>query len=66
MKNKSDISGIIITDRAVVVKFKDGTVGEDLFSTYPRLKDASEEERMNYTSSHYGLHWYVPDEESIL
>ena len=63
MKNKSDISNILITDKAVVVEFKDGTVGEELFSSYPRLKEASEEERNNYTSSYYGLHWPGLDED---
>lgn len=63
MKNKSDISKFLITYTAVVVEFKDGTVGEELFSSYPRLKDASEEERNNYTSSYYGLHWPWLDED---
>ena len=36
MKNKTDISKIIITDSAVIVEFKDGTVGEELFTCYPR------------------------------
>lgn len=63
MKNKSDVSKIVITDKAVVVEFKDGTVGEELFSSYPRLSDASEEERNNYTSSYYGLHWSELDED---
>ena len=63
MKNKSDISRILITERAVVVEFKDGTVGEELFSSYPRLNNASEEERQNYTSSYYGLHWAQLDED---
>ena len=63
MKSKSDISNILITDKAVVVEFKDGTVGEELFSSYPRLEEASEEERNNYTSSYYGLHWPLLDED---
>lgn len=63
MKNQADISRILITDRAVVVEFKDGTVGEELFSSYPRLKNASEEERNNYISSYYGLHWTELDED---
>lgn len=63
MKNKTDISKIRITDRAVIVEFKDGTVGEELFSSYPRLKNASDEERKNYTSSYYGLHWPDLDED---
>ena len=63
MKNKSDISNILITDKAVVVEFKDGTVGEELFSSYPRLEGASDEERNNYTSSYYGLHWPGLDED---
>ena len=63
MKNKTDISKILITDKSVVVEFKDGTVGEELFSSYPRLKNASVEERNNYTSSYYGLHWSELDED---
>lgn len=63
MKNKSDVSRILITEKAIVVEFKDGAVGEELFSSYPRLKDASAEERNNYTSSFYGLHWPKLDED---
>lgn len=63
MKNKSDISKIFITDRAVIVEFKDGTVGRELFSSFPRLMNASEEERKNYTTSYYGLHWSDLDED---
>lgn len=63
MKNTTDISKIHITDRAVIVEFKDGTMGEELFSSYPRLKNASDEERKNYTSSYYGLHWSDLDED---
>lgn len=63
MKNKTDISKIVVTERAVIVEFKDGKVGEELFSAYPRLKNASEEERRNYTTSYYGLHWSELDED---
>lgn len=63
MKNKSDISRILITDRGVVVEFKDGKVGEELFSSYHRLNDATPEERNNYTTSYYGLHWSELDED---
>ena len=63
MKNKNDISEILITESAVIVEFKDGTVGEEPFSSYPGLKDASVEERNNYTSSYYGLHWSELDED---
>ena len=63
MKNRSDISRILVTDRAVIVEFKDGTVGEELFSAYPRLQDATMEERKKYSSSYYGLHWSELDED---
>ena len=63
MKNKNDISKILITERAVVVEFKDGKVGRELFCSYPRLNNASEEERNNFTSSFYGLHWPELDED---
>ena len=63
MKNKSDISRILITDRAILVEFKDGKVGRELFSSYPRLKDASMEELNNYTASFFGLHWAELDED---
>lgn len=63
MKNITDIERILITNRGVVVEFKDGFVGEEPFSSYPRLNKATEEERKKYVSSYYGLHWEELDED---
>lgn len=63
MKNKTDIYSIKITDNSVIVEFKDGTVGEELFASYSRLKNANEQERNNYNISYYGLHWPALDED---
>ena len=63
MINRTQIDKISITDRAVVVMFKDGTVGKELFSEYPSLTKATPQERENFTISHFGIHWPTLDED---
>lgn len=63
MKNKTDVSKIRITDDSIIVEFRDGHIGEAMFSSYPRLAQACETERKNYTLSHFGIHWQKIDED---
>ena len=63
MINKTDVDKVIITENAVVVEFKDGSVGKEPFSAYPRLANASQQEREDYTVSYFGLHWQDLDED---
>ena len=57
MINRTQIENIKITDNAVVVLFKDGTVGKETFSDYPSLAKATQNERENFTVSYFGIHW---------
>ena len=63
MINRTQIDNIKITDNAVVVLFKDGSVGKETFSDYPSLANASHAERENFTVSHFGIHWPSLDED---
>ena len=63
MINRTQIENIKITDNAVVVLFKDGTVGKERFSEYPPLANATLQERENFTVSYFGIHWPSLDED---
>ena len=63
MINRTQIENIKITDKAVVVLFKDGTVGKEGFSEYPSLANATPQERENFTVSYFGIHWPSLDED---
>ncbi|MBO4475165.1 MAG: DUF2442 domain-containing protein [Bacteroidales bacterium] len=51
------IEKIWLTDDAVHIKCSDGRTAAELFSDYPRLRDASPEERANYSYDKFGIHW---------
>ena len=63
MTNRTQVDKITITDNAVVVLFKDGTVGKETFSDYPSLANASYTEREDFTVSYFGIHWPSLDED---
>ncbi|MCH5239673.1 MAG: DUF2442 domain-containing protein [Muribaculaceae bacterium] len=63
MINRTQIENIKITDNAVVVLFKDSTVGKEWFSEYPPLANATLQERENFTVSYFGIHWPSLDED---
>ena len=63
MVNRSQIENIQITNNAVVVLFKDGLVGKELFSEYPSLANATPQEREDFTVSYFGIHWPYLDED---
>lgn len=46
-----------LTDTAVWIKTDDGREACEEFSKYPRLRNASKEQRMAYRQSQEGLHW---------
>lgn len=51
------IEKIWLTDTAVWIKTDDGREACEEFSRYPRLRNASQKQRMNYRQSTEGLHW---------
>ena len=63
MINRTQVNKITITDNAVVVLFKDGSLGKEIFSEYPNLAKAKQNERENFTVSHFGIHWPSLDED---
>ncbi|MDE6409366.1 MAG: DUF2442 domain-containing protein [Muribaculaceae bacterium] len=63
MKNKNDINKIIISTTSIVIEFKDGIIGEETFAEYPRLNNATTEERTDYRLSYFGIHWPKLDED---
>ena len=63
MVNRTQVENIKITNNAVVVFFKDSTVGKELFSEYPSLANATPEERDDFTVSYFGIHWPSLDED---
>ena len=63
MVNRTQIENIKITDNAVVVLFKDGTVGHESFSEYPSLANATPQAREDFTVSYFGIHWPSLDED---
>ena len=52
-----EISKVWISDEAVHVLAADGRKGVELFSDYPRLRLASEEQRHNFEVDDFGIHW---------
>lgn len=58
-----DIKRIWLTDEAIHIETKNGRAGKELFTDYPRLKDATASERKKYETSEFGIHWPVLDED---
>lgn len=58
-----NIKRIRISEEAIFIETTTGEIGKELFSNYPRLRNATASERENYTTSVYGLHWENLDED---
>lgn len=58
-----NIKRIWTSEEAIFIETTNGAIGKELFSNYPRLRNASHSERENYTTSVYGLHWENLDED---
>jgi hypothetical protein len=63
MITKDDITKIGFTDFSVYVIDKNGKTAELLFKDFPRLENATEEQRQNYKVSPFGIHWEDLDED---
>lgn len=57
------IEKIWLTEDAVWIRRDDGAEAFESFSDYPRLRDASDEQRRNYTSDKFGISWPELDED---
>lgn len=51
------------TETEIWVEREDGMQGFERFADYPRLREATKEERNAYEVLPYGLHWDVLDED---
>lgn len=54
-----NIKKIWLTDEAIHLQLKDGKTAKEMFSDYPRLKNATDKQRKHYTTSEFGI--YLPD-----
>ncbi len=58
-----EIVKIWLTDSEIWIQDESGAKACEKFADYPRLRDASEEQRKNYTADGFGLHWEELDED---
>ena len=58
-----NITKIWITDNAIWIRTDDGKEARELFSDYPRLRNASQEQRLDFVSDNFGIHWEALDED---
>lgn len=57
------IEKIWLTENAVWIRTDDGREACELFADYPRLRDASMEQLVNYDFDDFGIHWEDLDED---
>ncbi|MCO5247842.1 MAG: DUF2442 domain-containing protein [Chitinophagales bacterium] len=60
---QKDIKEIVLHDDCIQITTQDGDIGKEYFADYPRLKNAGEQARKDYTVSNFGLHWEDLDED---
>ena len=58
-----NVTKIWITDTAIWIKTDDGKEACELLSDYPRLRNASQEQRLEYVADDFGIHWEALDED---
>ncbi len=51
------------TESEIWIEDEDGNRACEKFSDYPRLRDATEEQRGNYLADDFGLRWEELDED---
>ena len=54
---------IWLTDTEIWIQTEDGKTANEMFADYPRLKYATQEQRKNYTTDDFGIHWEDLDED---
>lgn len=57
------ITKIWLTDTAIWIKTDEGKEACELFSDYPRLQNATQEQRFDYVTDDFGIHWEELDED---
>ncbi len=54
---------IRLTDSEIWIQTKDGKTASERFADYPRLRYATLEQRKNYTTDDFGIHWEELNED---
>ena len=57
------IEKVWLTDSAVWIRTNDGKEACENFADYPRLREASQEQRENFTIDEFGIRWDEIDED---
>lgn len=58
-----NIEKIWLTDSAIWVRTTDGKEACERFNDYPRLRNATPEQRLDYIADGFGIHWETLDED---
>lgn len=58
-----NIEKIWITDTAIWIRTDEGKEACEDFNDYPRLRNATQEQRLNYEVDAFGIHWEELDED---
>lgn len=62
----SDMAKVVkiwLTDTEIWIQTEEGRTASEMFADYPRLKYATQEQRENYTTDDFGIHWEELDED---
>lgn len=54
---------IWLTDSEIWIQTEDGKTASERFADYPRLRYATLEQRKNYMTDNFGIHWEELDED---
>lgn len=58
-----DIEKIWLTETAIGIRTVDGKEAFEYFADYPRLRNATQEQRLDYEVDSFGIHWEALDED---
>ena len=58
-----NIEKIWLTDSAIWIRNDKGEEACEAFADYPRLRNATQEQRRHYASDEFGIHWEALDED---
>ena len=58
-----DVQKIWLTDTAIWIQTADGRKASEKFADYASLRNASKQEREDYSCSPFGVHWPRLDED---
>ncbi|MDR0811238.1 MAG: DUF2442 domain-containing protein [Paludibacter sp.] len=59
----NNISKIWLDDEMIYIKTDNGKVYGEKFVNYPRLCNATPQQRNAFTASNLGIHWQILDED---